>query len=305
MKIDDIRNFPNRLTVEITNSCNLKCIMCPRQIVDEVEGMMDINIYKKIIHEAKEHLPVTFVPFFRGESLLHPRFIEMIKMAKDAGIGPIQLTTNAMLLDEETSNELIDAGLDFISFSLDVLGKETYEAARAGGDYEKVLNNIERFLEIKKEKLSKLPETQVSAVETGMNKDVMQDFVYFWNNKVERVRIYPEHSSNGAFGSLKEKGNLPDFDKRLPCKKVFTDLVIYWDGDVALCNHDWDRKETIGNVGDASIQTLWNGSKYKEIRKRHMDGGIENDPTCGGCDHWMTHYLPEGIIGRLYKGKKA
>jgi radical SAM protein with 4Fe4S-binding SPASM domain len=82
-------------------------------------------------------------------------------------------------------------------------------------------------------------------------------------------------------------------------------LVIYWNGDVALCNHDWDRKEPIGNVRDASIQTLWNGSKYKEIRKMHMDGRIENDPTCGGCDHWITHYLPEGMIGRLYKKGKT
>lgn len=58
--------------------------------------------------------------------------------------------------------------------------------------------------------------------------------------------MYPEHSSNGAFGSLKEKYNLPDINKRLPCKKVFTDMVIYWNGDAAVCNHDWGRKEYIG-----------------------------------------------------------
>lgn len=279
--------------------------MCPRQRIEKVSGMMDLNLYKKIISEVKNYLPVTFVPFFRGESLLHPNFLEIIKIAKDAGLGPIQFTTNAMLLDREISEGLITIGLDFISFSLDVLGKEAYEATRINGNYEKVIDNIETFLKLKKKKKSKIPEVQISTVETEATKNHIHDFVSYWRRKVDRVRIYPEHSSNGEFGSLKERYNSSKFDKRLPCKKVFTDMVIYWNGDAAVCNHDWDRKEHIGNVAKSTIKEIWHSDKYNQIRQMHIKGDLSGDPACKGCDHWIMYYIPGRMVGRLYKAESS
>lgn len=296
--------FPKRLTVEFTNHCNFKCVMCPRQRLKENLGYLDMALYKKIITEAKEYLPVAFVPFFRGESLLHPHFFEMIDMAKKSGLGPIQLTTNAMLLDRELSIRLIETGLDFISFSLDVLGKSSYEKIRVGGDYELVMSNIENFLNIREKKNSRLPEVQVSTVETRKNKAGLDAFIGYWRKRADRVRVYPEHSSDGSYGSLSGY-ILPHFDKRLPCKKVFTDMVIYWDGTIAVCNHDWDRREYLGNIRDTSIENIWNGYKYKEIRKRHIDGNLEDDLTCKGCDHWKMYYIEEGLVGKIYKRDAA
>ncbi len=300
MTMDEQSDFPERLTVEISSSCNLQCVMCPRQIVEGMAGMMDIDLYRKVIKESREHLPVTLVPFFRGESLLHPHFLEMMKMAKEADLGPIQLTTNAMLLDKKVAEELVAMGIDFISFSLDVLGKEAYEATRIGGEYERVVRNVERFLDIRAARHSSLPEVQISAVETEENRAMMAAFTDYWGERADRVRVYPEHSSDGVLGSIRGGKHLPSFEKRLPCRKVFTDMVICWNGDVAICNHDWDRREYIGNIGDTTIGEIWRGEKYREIRQRHNDGELENDPTCSGCDHWKMYYIPEGMIGRLY-----
>ncbi len=292
--------FPERLTVELTNHCNLSCVMCPRQKMDRDLGYMDLSLYKRIMDEAGEHLPVALVPFFRGESLLHPHFIEMMEISRRAGIGPVQLTTNAMLLDRGLSEALIGAGIDFISFSLDVLGKGSYEDIRIGGDYERVTGNIEGFLEIRKRMRVKKPEVQVSAVETERNSAGLSEFIEYWRKRVDRVRIYPEHSSKGGFGSLADY-TLPEFAGRLPCRKVFTDMVVYWDGTVAVCNHDWDRREHIGSVRHDSIEDIWKSPKYGEIRRRHIDGGLEADPTCRDCDHWKMYYIRDGIVGKLYE----
>jgi radical SAM protein with 4Fe4S-binding SPASM domain len=292
-------DFPERLTIELTNNCNLDCVMCPRHSMEKNLGYMDLELYKKIINEASEHLPVTMVPFFRGESLLHPDFLEMISIAKAAGLGPLQLTTNAMCLDNAYCEKLLDSGIDFISFSLDVLGKESYEQMRRGGDYARVIGNIEKFLALRSSKGLSIPQIQVSAVSTAANRDKLSEFVEYWRGKVDRVRIYPEHSSDGSFGSLKGE-ELLVFDKRLPCKKVFTDMVVYWDGTVAVCNHDWERKEQIGNLSEETIASVWKGDKYKEIRKRHLDGALDDDQTCSGCDHWKMYYMDDGLVGELY-----
>ncbi len=296
-------DFPERLTVEITNTCNLKCIMCPRHSTENNTGFMSLNLYRKIIEEAGYHLPVTLVPFFRGESFLHPELFEMVEIASKAGLGPIQLATNATLLNEEISEKLIKSEIDFISFSLDI-DKTNYESSHIGGDYDKVINNIDNFIDIKEKRRTNNPEIQVSTVETTKNRNGLHEFTDYWKEKVDRVRIYPAHSTNGVFGSLDSSCKYPDFNQRLPCRKVFTDIVIYWDGTVAVCNHDWDRREYIGNVRDKSIQDIWIGNKYKEIRKRHLEGNLKNDRTCKDCDHWKMYYLENKYIGMLYKKKK-
>ncbi len=293
-------SFPERLTIEITNACNLACIMCPRHNTEKNTGFMPMDLYRKIIEEAIHHLPVTLVPFFRGESLLHPELFEMIEIAIKSGLGPIQLATNATLLNEEISEKLVKSGIDFLSFSLDI-DKSNYESSHIGGDYEKVVNNIENFISIKDTLKANKPEIQVSTVETTENRHGLPTFTEYWLDKVNRVRIYPAHSANGAFGSLDSNYKHPDFNQRLPCKKVFTDIVIYWDGTVAICNHDWNRREHIGNIRDNSIHNLWTGNKYKEIRKRHLEGKLEDDQTCKDCDHWKMYYIKEGSIGMLYE----
>ncbi len=293
--------FPERLTLELTNDCNLSCVMCPRREMEKGTGYMDIELFRKIIAEASGQLPVTLVPFFRGESLLHPDFLTMLKEAKQAGLGPVQLTTNAMLLDEGLSLGILEAGLDFISFSLDVLGKGNYERMRRGGDYELVTSNIDGFLGLRKKLRLARPTVQVSSVETEENSAMLDDFVDYWSEKVERVRIYPEHSKDGSFGSLGERFELPEFERRLPCRKVFTDMVVYFNGEVAVCNHDWARSEFIGNARDATIREIWHSEKYEEIRENHRLGMLDADPTCSGCDHWKMYYVDEGRIGALYE----
>jgi len=295
-------SFPLRVTVELTNHCNLDCPICPRQYLvkrpDYKEGFMDKELYQKIIDEMAEYPNVALVPFFRGESLLHPEFIKMLAYAKEKGIKPIQLATNATLLNEKTSRNLLDLEIDFISFSLDASGKESYEKIRVGANYEKVMENIENFLVEKQERGLKRPAVQVSVVKTEATKEKIPRFISFWLKKVERVRVYEEHSTNRKFGSLK---NSPDLkEERKPCLKPLSDIVIYWDGDVALCNHDWNRKEPFGNIRKESIRNVWNGKNYNEIRKRQFENRAEEDPTCKGCDHWRLYYLPKRMIGELH-----
>lgn len=294
-------HFPERVTLELTNSCNLNCVFCPRRVMAKHLGFLDIDLAKRLIDEMAEHLPVSVVPFFRGEPLLHPNWDEILLYMKQRGLGPIQLTTNATLMDEEVAGKLIDIGVDFVSFSLDTLDVEKYENARQGANYSQVTENISRLLQMKSHVGKKYPEIQISAIDIPQYRDGMNDFVKFWQPKVDRVRIYIEHSQDGHPGSIAEP--LPEFDKRLPCRKVFTDMVILWDGEVALCNHDWTREkgQRIGIVAENSIAEVWLSNRYQEIRTLHQNGSVDDEPLCKHCDHWKMYFLPDGYLGRLYQ----
>lgn len=263
-------------------------------------GFLDVALAERLLEEIAENAPVSVVPFFRGEPLLHPKWYDILHSIKKRGLGPIQLTTNATLMGKEEAQRLIDLEVDFISFSLDTLDSQKYERARKGADYRKVITNIERLIRLKEKAQGKFPEIQVSAIDTQVYREGIDSFIQYWQQRVDRVRIYIEHSQDGHPGSIAHQ--LPEFDKRLPCKKVFTDMVILWDGEVALCNHDWTREKNnrIGNVVESSISTVWKSERYEKIRLMHRQGDVSAESLCEHCDHWKMYYIPEGFLGRLY-----
>ena len=205
------------------------------------------------------------------------------------------------MLDRNRAEELLDLEVDFLSFSLDTVDPELYERTRRGSNYTKVVANILQFLELKASRKAKYPEVQVSAVETEKHKAGMNDFVSFWQPKVDCVRVYVEHSTGDKPGKIDLQW--PQFAKRLACQKVFTDMVILWDGNIALCNHDWTREDdkVIGNVKENTIIEAWNSVRYKEIREAHISGQLIEETICNNCDHWRMFYMPDGYLGRLYK----
>jgi radical SAM protein with 4Fe4S-binding SPASM domain len=273
--------------------------MCPRKYMTGPKGYLSFSLFTEIIDEIAERENIALVPFFRGESLLHPRCIEMLAYAKRKGVGPIQFATNGTLMTENVAHGLIDLEMDFVSFSLDSIDPKDYSQIRKGADLGTVLRNIEFFCSLKEKRERSKPEIQVSVVKTSNTSDGIEDFVNFWQQRVDRVRVYEEHSQDGNFGSLSKEEGDAVYEERKPCLKVFTDMVIYWNGSVALCNHDWDRTESLGNVQENSIYEIWHSNTYKRVREAHL-GQSELEELCKGCDHWKAYYRKESLIGELY-----
>ncbi|KMY69319.1 hypothetical protein AAU61_05470 [Desulfocarbo indianensis] len=291
--------FPSRLTLELTNQCNYKCAMCPSRFdPGEAKGMMEPKLFKRLVDEASGHLPVALVPFFRGESLLHPAIANLIAYAKGKGLGPVQLASNGLLLSELMAKRLLDAGLDFISFSLDTMDELEYRRIRKGGDLPQVLRNVRRFLRLR-DQGGYATTVQVSATRTGLNQESMQKFIAAWQNVADRVRIYYEHSADGHTGSLPGLGQAGP-QERLACQKPFSEMVVYHNGQAALCNHDWYRDPPLGDVGRSGIQAVWQGEAYARLRGQHKDPAGLSDATCLHCDHWRVHYLENQLVGELY-----
>lgn len=138
-------------------------------------------------------------------------------------------------------------------------------------------------------------------METEYHKPGTKRFVDFWQGKVDRVRIYIEHSTGMSPGNITQE--LPVLKNRHACHKLFTDLVIYWNGEVGLCNHDWTRLnggQPIANVQHSSIAEIWRSDEYTEFRNRHIAGDVTDMVPCNGCDHWKMYYLDTGFMGRVY-----
>lgn len=291
--------FPRRLTLELTNRCNYSCVMCPSRWRPELaRGDMDPALFRRIADEAAEHAPVAVVPFFRGESLLHPQAAQLLAHAKARGLGPIQLASNGALLTPELGRALLDLGLDFISFSLDSDDPAEYADIRRGGELGRVKRNVLEFIAAR-DQGGYATQVQVSATRTAHNSGGIDRFVARWRDVADRTRIYYEHSADGHSGSL-DAPELSQPMARQACHKPFEDMVVYYDGGAALCNHDWFRSPALGDLDSHTVAQVWHGPAYEALRAQHQNPERLTDETCLHCDHWRLCHLPGGMIGELY-----
>ncbi|MCX4340500.1 MAG: radical SAM/SPASM domain-containing protein [Lachnospiraceae bacterium] len=299
-------DFPNRVTVELTNDCNVSCTFCNRQKIAMDIGYMDERLYYKIIDEMAQHLPVKLVPFFRGEPLMHPQIIPFIKYAKEKGIGPVQMASNALLMDEKMQDALIDSGIDYISFSLDTTDPEIYKCSRLSGDLNISARNVESMgIKCKERKKRGLhvPTLQVSTINLKEYMPGQKEFIEKWRSYVDVVRVYEQHDEKGQLVDPKIREQLDIFDERKPCRKVFTDMIIYWNGRMALCNYDWDEHKNIGDANIMSLQEAWDSEAYEVVRKMHLCNQFD-DGICSECHHWKIDYTENGFIGTSYHAEE-
>ena len=79
MKSPKILDYPRRIVTELTPQCNLSCSMCPRNYIQTKDGYMSKDLWRCLVDDIAKNEPDAIVlPFWRGESLLHPDFMEVI-----------------------------------------------------------------------------------------------------------------------------------------------------------------------------------------------------------------------------------
>jgi radical SAM protein with 4Fe4S-binding SPASM domain len=265
-------------------------------------GYMRPSLFKKIIDQISLYPETAVILHFRGESLLHPDFCNLLSYTRKKIKGRILIATNGTLLSEKIIHCLTNNKVDFVSISFDAIAPNIYLKIRRGSNYEETFCNIMRLIKLKRHKKAKFPIIQISMVETKLNQKDKYDFVKFWLKKVDRVRIYRQHSKKGRFGNvninIKRSSGL-----RNPCPNLLTDMAIYWNGEAALCSHDWRRKFSLGNLKQHSIIDIWHSKKYKSIRLSHWRRTFK-ELSCKYCDQWLAKYMPHKVIGELYSYRK-
>jgi radical SAM protein with 4Fe4S-binding SPASM domain len=276
----EIPEFPKRIEIELVSSCNLRCTYCPRHYLDNLNGYIDFNLFKKIVDEASAYPETIIVLHRRGESLLHPRFNDIINYISGK-FKEVQLATNATLLTEDKFDSIVK-GINFLSFSLDT--PDNYDRTRIPANYKVVEEKIVEFLKFNKGRVR----TQASMVRTQETEERdVRIFEEIWRSRVDRVRVYEEHSVGGVFGAMKN----PRKDRKA-CAMPFYELLIYDTGKVGRCNHDWNG-EPMGDVSVSSISRIWHNSKYAKLRKEQISMQF-TDAVCKNCDSWYAESGKQG-----------
>jgi radical SAM protein with 4Fe4S-binding SPASM domain len=302
--------LPIRLWIETSSRCNLECRLCVNKDIDpDLKGNMDFSLYKKIIDEVKDYVFDVNL-FHRGEPLIHPRIIDMVKYANENKIKT-RIHTNGTLLDEKLSRELIKSGLNLISFSFDGYSKETYEKNRINATYEDTIGNIITFLKIKKELKSRTPFTIIQVMEFDENlspedfqKQKSEFIKKFDTLPLDKLVIRTPHNWGGLLEIEGIKKVNRDKSKLIPCTFPWYSLTIFYNGKVYLCPQDFAGEILIGDVNKDSIKNIFNNEFITVIRERFKNKNISDLSPCNSCDRiWRetTAGIPKEYLKAFLK----
>jgi radical SAM protein with 4Fe4S-binding SPASM domain len=269
---------PIYVHVEINNTCNLDCVMCPRDRLTRRLTLMDDGLYRSVIRQlAGMGVPSVSLYLF-GDPLCHPRLDEIVAYAGKHGVDPF-INTNALVLTEDCSRKLLDAGLKGIFFSVDGVTPEVFAEVRRGGDLGRVRANILRFLELASDYQPR-PTTVMQYAVSRLNEHEVDAFRTFWEGKVDRLNFTRVTEYAGIEGLKTYEYKTQE---RRPCPDTWSKMVILADGTVTTCCLDLNGELGMGNAAETPLVDLWRSPRWRAIRRAHRRLNFFEYPICDTC----------------------
>jgi len=277
--------FPLYLLIEPTSICNLRCVMCFQ--IDKTfgaeksfMGRMDFDLFKKAIDQAYEGGTKAITLASRGDPTLNKNLGSMLEYMRGKFLE-VKLNTNGILLNDELSRSILANEVTDLVFSIDSYEPENYEEIRKKAKFDKVLNNIKRFMEIREEEF---PNHRTTVRVSGVKVDEKQDkqkFNKFWRKLVDYNVLVDIEERWDTYNN----SELPS-DMLLPCGDLFERMYIWWDGKVNPCDIDYKSTLEVGNLHQQTIREIWNGQAYSTLRRKHLSGLRKEYSVCAKCDSW-------------------
>lgn len=236
---------PHFVELNITELCNRTCSFCPR-----AHGYPNLNLNMSLktansIKEQANGFVDTIHIVGRGEPLLHPNFLDIIKVfSKDF---KLRIMTNGDKLNYFI-NELhkilnLNSGKHRVTISL--------------------YDNDEQYNNLKSLYKNYLDVHYYKTYDNGQGTD----------DKEFNKRHYITNRTGALY---KSKSDAPCY---IPLNRMFID----WDGSVNLCCHDWTEKTTYGNINNTSLKSAYINI-VKKYGTELIKGNRLCTKQCSMCD---------------------
>jgi MoaA/NifB/PqqE/SkfB family radical SAM enzyme len=284
--------FAQAVHLEVTNACNLRCVMCPRGAMDRPVGRMSREFFTRLVDQLAEHRRTieSVALMGLGEPFLHPELLDFARLAKQAGLGRLYTSSNATLFTEKQVNDLLDAdAFDQLILSVDG-AKETYERVRPGCRYEIVEDNVRRLLLAKRERGLNRPVVELQILLMEETEPEIEAFCERWVpllGEHDRILIKEVDTFGGQVADRRTAGHRShEPAARFPCRQLWKDLSISWDGQVTVCCKDVLYKLAVGDARQTPLADIWRSVQWDTIRCLHVEGQWDRLDPCEQCREW-------------------
>lgn len=287
---------PASLVIETTTRCNQQCAGCLRHWDQSPAQDMSDEVFAAAVSRPGVE---TAMLYGLGEPLMDPALFDRIRAARRQGLL-VQISTNAVLLNESARRRLLDAKPDTVIFSLDAADAETYERVHGSADFARVVENVTAFVEAARKANGPRCVAQMVCLpeNTHQRAGFIQRFAGLvgWQNvrcKTDETRPRREQDTRRTHNRA--------------CPVLFAGgLYIRADGTVLPCCH-MIGTEPLGRLPADDLADLWNSERMQRLRALHGAGRINDIDECRVCSlplpgrlvSTAALLLPQGSFRRL------
>jgi radical SAM protein with 4Fe4S-binding SPASM domain len=291
--------YPLEVKYEITRRCNLSCKMCMRKSLKTYEDVTEKQLIR-VLNQLKN--TAVFSPHGYGEALMHPNFLEFMKIVTEHKFA-IRLVTNGLLLTPDVSKKFIkQCKPDSVRFSVDAGIDTVYEDIRRGARFEDLVSNIESIIDFKK-RFS--PKTIIGIYCTlgKYNIDQIEPLILLSKKLgVDQLSFVglTQHNVGLATGdnTIRSISKETDAEAQInhysrihkleipitfsfggsTCVLPFVHTFVQSNGDVFPCTDTLNYP--LGNIYEQPFEEIWNGQRMKDFRKSYLKGKIQECNKC-------------------------
>ena len=310
-EIDDnsiiLKSYPRRIVLELTNACNLNCLMCGRNAANFQLTSFNFETFKNLepLFDIVEE--VTLMGW--GEPTIHPHFLDMLKIINNHSARKY-FCSNGMTLDI-IKDAIFDYKVDVFAISIDGSTKESNNKIRRGSDLDKITYNLKEIVKIKKERnlsypyinfvfcamksnIEELPNVIKLASDIGVD-EVKVVYLTAFNNTLAKETLWDEkEKTKRIFDESEKLANDLNVALKLPyiigqdisgdknhkdCYVAWRDFFVGSDGYIRPCMSTSTKFFQYDE--NLKFMEMWNHECFQEYRK---NVNTENmDSPCKHC----------------------
>ena len=318
-EFEALRNkVPTIFNIETTNYCNMKCVFCARTIYMKRKNIwIDDDLFEKMLDKVQVHKDKNLNDFWNwlekdakfnpkevsengfyfsvvsrclilhgyGEPFLDKYLIKRLTACKKRNI-PTYFSCTPATMTIDKAVKAMEAGLTVLKFSLDAMDDEKIKSIRGKkANYNESIDKILKLLEIKKKRGFKtlFVPCMIAINNDEKSKFMHNKFMEFWSDK--DVFAYVKSQDNRwLFEQSKQLKNESHYAQQY-CEFPWTSSTIMAEGNVVPCTQISNNEIVLGNVNEKSLEEIWNGEEYKNLRHMHLTGKFPKGHKCAEkCD---------------------
>jgi MoaA/NifB/PqqE/SkfB family radical SAM enzyme len=291
------RGLPAGSLIEITNACNLNCVMCNTKMSARPIGFMKPGLFEKILRELGAVGIKSVSLHTVGEPFMYKDLEKLLAIVKKYDFE-VMISTNGQFPKqiEKVYKQFPDIANKY-RFSIDSATPGTYESIRRGGSFNKLLESLEIIHRINGGRKNSRINLAIESILSMQNMFEIPEFF-----KVFDKYCWPKRIFFNPVGGLPpdpgyQKKGFPFLNlikPRIPCHLPFKHMNFTYSGKATLCCIDYDEQLVVGDIQRHSIPELWNSPRAEEIREKHAHREKMDIKPCRAC--FGTHEIVSKVI---------
>ena len=285
-------NLPRfeRINVEISNVCNLKCSFCPS--VERGKQVLTVTEFERVLSEVAPYTKEVVLHLL-GEPLGHPHFGQILDLAYQYAV-PVNVVTNGVLLTGDRPKLLKHPIVRQVSFSL-----HSFEANFPDRDPSVYVGRIKAFvqsaLEERPDLYINLRLWDLSGVNAGdspvnlrMREILVFAFGFSWEDvTVNLLRRKSWRIAGRLYLHFDSRFDWPDISRSIlqergTCHALKGHIGIHADGTVVPCCLDHNAEMPLGNIFKQSLIEILESPRATAMRDGFARGELVED-LCKRC----------------------